>query len=258
MLRRAVSVVSGFGFVYTLVQLILKSMHSSICTTQGCLLVAKSVRYSDSLIILAGVVTFLVIFLLSLSKSRQLDSLIDYILTLALSAEGIFVGYQLFRIKHLCLFCLSVFAIFVIIALLRLLQARYRVLVGFASFSVVLSLCYLLKPVTTPMLAAKPLVLVYKPSCSHCERVIEEARRKHVNIYTVNADTCLPFLKSLNINEVPVLIVNRKGEKRIIIGEDNILNYMFSHRNSSGTQVYMPLFDKKEGGGFCTLNGKCD
>ncbi len=245
--------VSLFGSLFTLAQLILKSMHSSICTTQGCLLVAQSVRFSDSIIIFAGFLVFSLLFLLSLSKNETLQKIVDALIVISLSAEGIFVGYQLFRIKHICLFCLSVFALFVILALIRLVQRRYFVLTGFASFVTVLGLCYMLKPSAAPVIATKPLVLVYKPTCSHCEKVIEEARKKHVNIYTVKAGSCLDLLRMLNINEVPVLIANKKGRREIIVGEENIIQYLFNDQNSSSNSSISPIFETPKG--FCSIEG---
>ncbi len=244
---------SLFGAFFTLAQLILKTMHSSICTTQGCLIVAKSVRFSDSFIILAGFITFSLLFLLSFSNKSKSSRFIDFILTLSLSAEGIFVGYQLFRIKHLCLFCLSVFAIFVLLSIARILQREYGVLTGFTSFAVILSLCYILKPPEVNIIASKPLVLVYKPTCSHCEKVIEEAKKNHVSIYTVKAGSCMDLLRMLNIKEVPVLIVNRRGKKEIIVGEKNIIQYLFAYRNGSQSPQITPITNGMSG--FCPIGG---
>ncbi len=247
---------SLMGITLTLSEIIMKMLHSKLCSTKGCLLISQSVKYSDNIIVIIGLIVFVAIFFLSISKMHRSSFFINQLLIVSLSAEGVFVGYQLFRIKHLCLFCISVFGIFVIISIIRLIQKELSVATGFVSFFIILSLFYILKPAGIPVPNLnKPLVLIYKTSCPHCEKVIREAKKNKINICTIKADNCFNMLKSLNINEVPLLIVSKKNEKKIIIGEQKILQYLLSNKTTKKNNLYNSLFKDKNS--FCTIGEKC-
>ncbi len=251
-----VSLLSLIGISLTIVELTLKAFHSTLCSTQGCMLITKSVRFSDNIIVISGLLVFILIFIFSLSKNKHLHTLINHILIVALSAEGVFVGYQLFRMKHICLFCISVFSIFILISVMKLLNKEFEILSGFISFFSILFLFYILKPIyITTIPVNKPLVLIYKHSCSHCEKVIKEAKKSKINIYLIKVNNCLGLLKSLNIKEVPLLIVNNKGEKKMIIGEHNILQYLLKKKNIPNNNLYNSFFKNEKG--FCTIGEKC-
>ncbi len=256
MKNRALSLFGFAGIILTLSELILKLFHSSICSTQGCIFIANSVKYSDSIIVVSGLAVFVAIFLLSFKKDERSVMLINQLLIISLSAEGVFVGYQLFRAKHICLFCISIFGVFLIISLIQLSKKHFYVITGFASFFTILFLFYILKPVNTQAPTMnKPLVLIYKKGCSHCEKVIQEAKKNKINICMIKANSCMALLKSLNIKEVPLLIINKSGEKKIIIGEQRILQYLLGKQNIPKNNLYNSIFKDKKG--FCTIGEKC-
>jgi len=253
---RLVTIFAAFGVILTLSELILKLFNSRLCTTEGCILISQSVRYSDSIIVIGGLIVFIAILALNVGKIHNSSLMLDQILAVSLSVEGVFVGYQLFRMKHICFFCISVFSIFVILALIRLSKKGFSVIWGFISFGVILFLFYILKPPASyiPPLN-KPLVLIYKQSCPHCEQVIRQAKKHKINICTIKADSCISLLKSLNIKEVPILIINNQNEKKIIVGERNILQYFLNKKNIPSNNLYNSVF--KDKGDFCTIGEKC-
>ncbi len=253
---RFVTLFGTLGVVLTLLELVLKLFNSRLCSTQGCILISQSVRYTDNIIVLGGLFVFTAILVLNLGKIRNSSLILDQLLSVSLSAEGVFIGYQLFRMKHICLFCISIFSIFVLLALIRLSKKGFSVIWGFVSFGTILFLFYILKPVTSyiPPLN-KPLVLIYKQSCPHCEKVISQAKKQKINICTIKADSCESLLKSLNINEVPLLIINNKNEKKIIVGERNILQYFLDKKNIPSNNLYNSVFKDKSD--FCTIGEKC-
>ncbi len=253
---RFVTFFGALGIILTLLELVLKLFNSRLCSTQGCILISQSVRYTDNIIVIGGLIVFAAILILNIGKIHNSLLILDQILSVSLSAEGVFVGYQFFRMKHICLFCISIFSIFVILALIRLSKKGFYVIWGFVSFGVILFLFYILKP-QTPNIPPlnKPLVLIYKQSCPHCEEVITQAKKHKINICTIEADSCASLLKSLNIKEVPLLIINKKNEKKIIVGERNILQYFLNKKNIPSNNLYNSVFkDKKD---FCTIGEKC-
>ncbi|SMP11757.1 hypothetical protein SAMN06265339_0963 [Desulfurobacterium pacificum] len=249
MKERLFKIVLLFGILLTSAEFISNLLHKSICSTEGCRIVAESVRFSDAVIVLVGLLVFLAIFLLSLCKKEVCQKLIDALLITALSAEGVFVGYQLFRVKTICIFCITVFLTFVVLTLIRSIERRF-VLTGFLTFVSVLFVMFMLKPAGTNNVSfSATYTIIYKEGCPHCEKVMKEAEEKGVKLEKLNAQKCISFLKSLNIKEVPVLVVNKKAEKIIVIGDKNIEDFLFKGNEEENTTI-----EENSLSGFCPID----
>ncbi len=245
------------GVILTTSELILKFLHSNICNSTGCILAASSLIIPDKLLILLGIITFLTLFLLSqLNK----ENLIDALLIVVLSLEGLLVGYQLFRLKNICHFCISIFFIFLSLTVIRLVQNKWAILTGILSFFAVLSMFSVLKPVVVNQLPSSNIVLIYKTNCPHCEKVENFLKENDIKIDRVNVTNCLSFLKSINITAVPALVVRRKSKIEILIGDRNIINFLSEQKNmkkpninllNNADQIY-----KGKNSGFCSINSK--
>jgi len=252
--KRLFNITAVAGFLLTTIELILKFSRSSLCNSRGCLLAESSLIIPDKFLISLGIITFLTLFFLSILNK---ESLIDALLVVIFSLEGVLVGYQLFRLKNICYFCISVFSIFVVLALLRVLQKRWFVLTGFLSFLSVLLLLAVLKPTVSSTLPNSNTVLIYKTSCPHCERVEKFLKLKGLKIKEVDVTKCTGFLKSLGIEAVPALVIRGRGKIEVLIGDNNIINY-FS--NPEPKEENLNLLDNStqlfKSNGFCTINSK--
>ncbi len=243
------------GLLLTTLELILKFSHSSICNSTGCILAESSLTIPDKVLIILGIITFLTLLVLSVFNK---ESLIDKILIVIFSLEGVLVGYQLFRLNNICYFCITVFSIFVFLAFLRVLQKRWLVLVGFASFLSVFLMFAVLKPLASSNLPKSNAILIYKTSCPHCERVERFIKARGLKIKRVNVTKCVSFLKSLGVEAVPALIIRGKDKIEILIGDNNIINFFYRHETTKPT---INLLDNstqlfKGSGGFCTINSE--
>lgn len=252
-MKKLFNIVALAGFLLTALELILKFSHSSICNSTGCLLAESSLIIPDKVLIILGMITFLTILFLSILNREKL---IDALLVVVFSIEGVLVGYQLFRLKNICYFCISVFSIFVALALLRILQKRWFVLTGLLSFISVFLLLAVLKPTVNSSLPNSNTILIYKTSCPHCERVEKFIKTHNLKIKKVNVTKCVGFLKSLGIEAVPALIIREGGKIEILIGDNNIINFFYKHEKSEPT---LNLLDNstqlfKNNNGFCTIN----
>ena len=234
-LRISFTLISILGTLFVLIELIMHLSHTSICHTEGCKLVSQYARFGDAFVLLTGFVVLGILALLSginLSlKKDKLDTLIDLILILSLTCEGFLVGMQAFRIHKPCAFCLTVFSIFVILSILRILTGHKRVSTGFACFFCIFSLFYLILPASNSVcLPQDKLILFYGQGCSHCKKVLEECRQCNMRVCALPASVTKyqAFLNSLGIDEVPVLLVNNKREKKILVGETEIERYLTS------------------------------
>ncbi len=245
-------IISLFGIILTSLEFVSNLFHKSICSTEGCRIVAESVRFSDAIIVFTGLSVFLLLFLLSFCRNKTCQKLIDALLITALSAEGVFVGYQLFRVKTICIFCITVFFTFVILTLIRSMKRTF-VLTGFLSFASVLFVMFMLKPVGASNVSFNATyTIIYKEGCPHCEKVMKKAEEKGIDFKKVNAQECISFLKSLNIKEVPVLVVNEKAQKIIVIGDKNIENFLF--RRNEEEKEENSTTEENSLSGFCPID----
>lgn len=216
-------VVYFLGFTLSFIELVLSFFNKSLCDAYSCKLVANYVRYGESILILIGVVTFLSLILLELSKLRLKEHLIDAILIAALSSEGLLLSFQIFSLKVICYFCFSIFLIFLIIVIVRLIQKHYLMIFAFVSFISVFFVGYLVMPNLSPL--SYGYDLFYSKTCPHCERTIAFLKNAHINVNLYNVNEYKNFLNNIGINQVPVLFVNLKDQKKFIVGQENIEKY---------------------------------
>lgn len=224
--------VSGLGALFVLMESILQSMGKSICSAEGCILVARYARYGDVSILLFGILLFAVLFFLSIKSLKRgnptLDNYINLILVASLASEGFFTGYQAFRLHASCVFCLIVFGFIFVLSLLRLLSGHREMFAGFASLVAVFSLFYLILPAQQTVIipSDKQMVLFYSEDCKYCAEVLNAIDENKLPVSHVVVKEYTGFLKTMGIEHVPTLYVNNNNEKIILTGKDSILAYL--------------------------------
>lgn len=219
------------GLLLVLVEILLHFYGKSICATQGCRIVESFVKGGDLVLLVIGLVLFGALTFISLySFSSKTKVLIEHIhsgiLIVALSVEGYLLGFQLFIIKELCVFCLTVFGILFIGSVLRLFQKHMEMAYAFISFVSVFLTIYFVNPEIN-MLSSQ-YVLIYSKGCPHCEEVIQFCKTHSISVQAIEAKKIAGTLKSLKIEQVPVLFCDENIEKKLIIGQDNIKEYLLS------------------------------
>jgi uncharacterized membrane protein len=228
-------IVAALGALYLLVEGILQVWGRSICATEGCKIVSQYTRFGDLSMVLLGLGMLGLLAALGFvglrSESEGREKIIDLLLVVSLAGEGFFVGYQLFRIQAVCVFCLSVFGIYFVLGTLRILGGRRDVIAGFLSLAAVLSLFYLVLPAGG---SALPLdqrhILFYSPECKHCAEIKREMEAQKIEVRQVQVQAYASTLKSLGIEHVPTLMVNGPYEKSFLTGTDAIRRYLASCR----------------------------
>lgn len=246
-------------------ELAMQMLSSSLCGTEGCRIVATHARYGDMTMLLPGMAAFAILASLSavnlFLRERRLDLFINVALITALSAEGFLVGYQAFRIHTPCLFCLLVFAVFVVLGVMRVAGGHREVISGFAGFIITFSLFYLVLPAASncDCLQNDRLVLFYSEDCAHCETVKKLCRDCDLHVNEVPAKDHGAFLKSMNIDEAPVLFVNDGPEKRILIGEARITKYLLDNdRNRKMSEWMSEVFTSSAHASTCKVGTPCE
>ena len=256
--------VSFAGLVFVSVELVMQLHSASVCGTEGCRVVAAHARYGDMAMLLPGIAVFLVLASLSainiFQHTKQFDFIINTTLTASIIAEGFLVGYQVFRVHVSCIFCLSVFVVFVILGIMRSREGHKEIISGFAGFAIVFSLFYFVLPASTncDCLGNNRIVLFYGKNCSHCEKIRELCDDCDLQITQLSVEEHGGFLKSVNINEVPVLLINDKTEKRMLIGEGRIRKYFLNNQYRKQRSAWVSeVFSSSAHAGTCKAGIPC-
>ncbi|OSS43023.1 Vitamin K epoxide reductase [Desulfurella amilsii] len=236
------------GFVLSFIELVLAFFHKSLCEAYACKLVASYVKYGEFVLILTGVIVFFILTLLELSRFNFKDYLIDAILIAALSTEGLLLSFQIFSLKVICYFCFSIFLIFLIIVVWRLLEKHYSMFFAILGFLSVFCIGFFIMPNLSPL--RQGYDLFYSKTCPHCEKTISFLRNSHINVNLYDAQDYKNFLNNIGIDEVPVLFVNLKDQKRFVIGEENIQKY-FSQSSQNSNYNF---FNKNQ---TCIIGDNC-
>jgi hypothetical protein len=195
--------------------------------------VGRITRFGDLSTVLIG---FLALGLLSLLSGLTLrgpsglaDSAINLVLITALAAEGFFIGYQIFWLPDLCLFCLSVLGIILILGLLRLLSDWKAAAAGFAALAVVLCFVGLVLPPRGMALPSdKKMILFYSEDCRYCKDIKKEIDQSKFDITPLLVKDYTGTLKNLGVDSVPTLYVNGRYEKIILTGKEAIRRYLIA------------------------------
>jgi glutaredoxin/uncharacterized membrane protein len=224
-------IIGVLSSLYLLLEAVLQAFGRSICPTEGCKVVAQSTRFGDLTMVLLGLGTVVLITVLAARVMRTAsagrDRVINFLLITSLAGEGFFVGYQLFRLNAVCIFCLSVFGIFVILGALRVLAGHREVLAGFGALLAVLSLFYLVLPGGgTALPLDQRYVLFYSPDCRHCTEIRKEMEASGIAFRHVEVKDYAATLKSMGIEHVPTLLVNGPQEKYFLTGVEAIRRHL--------------------------------
>jgi hypothetical protein len=226
-------IVSALSTLTLLVEAVLQLFGKSICATEGCKVVAQFTRFGDLTMVLLGLGTVALITVLAAQEMRSVSArserVINFLLVVSLAGEGFFVGYQLFRLDAICVFCLGVFGIFVVLGGLRILSGQREVIAGFGALLAVLVLFYLILPAGgTALPRDAKYILFYSADCRYCSEIRKELDEKKIDVRHVEIQEYAATLKNLGIEHVPTLMVNGPQEKIFLTGTDAIRRHLLA------------------------------
>ncbi len=261
----AVALVSFAGAAYCGTEALLSLSGHTLCHAETCEVVESFSLLSRPVLSLLAIVYFVFQGALALALWRKKVSLLPLLVlaaSAALGAEAIFIGRQFVDYHTHCPFCLTV-ATFTILSATTIILVNKRFAVFSTIFGVAAAL--LLTPLSIeplPLAAAKHIyrgtpteewVLIYAPECPHCHEVLSFCESlSDIDLKLCPKNKALPFLHMLGIKGVPVMVVNRGGEKRILVGSGLIVSYL------KGEDEKHPLHGLISPGGICEENEKCE
>lgn len=225
--------VSALSALTLLVEAVLQFYGKSICATEGCKVVAQFTRFGDLTMVLLGLGTTALITVLAAqelrSASARSERVINFLLVTSLAGEGFFVGYQLFRLDAVCVFCLGVFGVFVVLGVLRILSGQQEVIAGFGALFAVLGLFYLILPAGgTALPRDAQYILFTSADCKYCSEIRRELDEKKMDVRYIAIQEHAAMLKNLGIEHVPTLMVNGPREKIFLTGTDAIRRHLLT------------------------------
>jgi len=238
--------VSALSMLTLLVESVLQFFGKSICATEGCKVAAQYTRFGDLTMVLLGLGTVALITVLAIQELRSVsvrsERTINFLLVVSLAGEGFFVGYQLFRLDTVCVFCLGVFGVFVVLGGLRILSGQREVVAGFGALLVILGLFYLILPAGgTALPRDAKYILFYSADCKYCSEIRKELSEKKIDVRHVEIKEYAATLKNLGIEHVPTLMVNGPQEKIFLTGTDAIRRHLLT------CEQPQPALQKKQG-----------
>ncbi len=227
------------GALFCGTEVILSFSGRTLCHAQTCAVVEEFSLFSRPVFSFFALAYFLLQALLLWNCLRQRLSTLWLLLAIAsaaLGAEAVLLGRQFVDYHMHCPFCLTV-AFFVLTSTLSIMVLTRH----FWAFAPVLGVAIAL--LVTP-LSIKPLafsatkriyrgtptekwILIYAPNCPHCHEVLSFCESlSDIDLLLCPKRRALAFLHLLGVNGVPVLVVDRGGEKRVLVGSGFILHYL--------------------------------
>jgi len=244
------------GALLTLLNLLVELKGGRLCRAEGCLLV-DSFAKSDPVMNLLGFFLFSGTLVSELLNARLASR---GLLALALVAEGYLLGFQIFVLGELCHFCLGVFALILtanlLALILDLLEGRdvKLTLVGFLGFFTLLFMVWFVNP-RVEKLPDKRDVILFSPQCPHCERVKNFCSKNGINATFVPVDGFKGVVRSLNLDQIPILVHRGEGEIKILVGDREIIEFLKREykREQKPNKEVGNLLSPAVGGGACGM-----
>ncbi len=216
--------------VYIATETYLKLQHTSLCGEVGCKLAAELLNF-DALYLnyagMAGVFSLIILGLLSL-KNKFYEHLFFVGLYGAITFEATIISYQFIVNSEPCIFCLGIFSSLLIIALFSHAKHFLITLVTVGAIFIGLSTLSVTKNKT--FISESGNYLIQSDSCPHCIKVkayFSEHNIAYTSISTQEASV-RSFLKFAGITSIPVLIVNEKLQRTLLVGDKKIISYFKS------------------------------
>lgn len=280
-----------------------------LCLNDGCEIVEKLTTVPPIAFNVAGSLFFMALFFALWQGGRTVTGglgLARLLLLAGTAVEGVLVGFQYYVAEAFCSYCLIVFSI---IAVLNILMGWRQLLTSAAVFGAVLlafaSLQFTPHSESEGMALDKgiyghlerqqsrnELYLFFSSTCPHCEDVIatiDSTFACSLNFNPIDTLEAAPlaglqlsaayspainrgYLKNLGISEIPILVIKKEGEIRILKGKQMIQEYLdaacrdtagtaddqIDVSGASGQSTVLPLFPSESQQETCTVDEACE
>ncbi len=217
---------------YIAVETYLKSQNSSLCGEVGCKLAGELLKFDPIYLHYFGLVGVFALVILGARsiKSKFYETLYLMVLYAAIVFEATILGYQFLANPEPCIFCLGIFSSLLIIALFSHLKNFFVVLSSVLAIYIALNTLAIPKNkayVTTP-----GNYLIQSETCPHCIKVKAYFKDNNISYTSISTKevNARGFLKFVDINSIPVLIMKEKSGITLLKGDQKIIAYFESKK----------------------------
>ncbi len=223
--------------IYIAIETYAKLNHTSICSTTGCELAGELLKFNSLYLNYFGALGALFIALFGwLSLRREGFEKLFYItLYAAIAFESIMISYQLLANPEPCIFCLGVYGGLLLIALLA--RWRYLLYALPAIAALFVSMSALALTANRSIITANGAYLIGSKTCPHCKKVktyFAQSAIDYTDISIKDANARF-FIKQLDINTIPVLVIKEKNHTTILKGDQRIIAYFDNKKQEGAT-----------------------
>jgi arsenate reductase-like glutaredoxin family protein len=212
-------------FVYIGIETYLRLQHTSLCGEVGCALAGELLRFDHIYLNyfgLAGVLSLIITGYRSL-KSSFFETLFFILLYSGIAFETTIISYQFIANPEPCIFCLSVFSSLLLIALFS--QIKHFATVLATVLFIFLALNTLNIPQNSSFVTTPGLYLIQSETCGHCKKVKKYFSEHQIAYTPISAKeiNARGFLKFVDIDSIPVLIIKEASSITILKGDRKII-----------------------------------
>ena len=251
MLKKTAFAISSAYLLLLFAEFLLHLQGKSLCQESSCRIV-MGFSGSEKEMLMAGMVYFA---LQAVFLATDRLSLLALLSLCGVAAESVFLLRQVAEYHTFCHFCLIVAAGVVAVAVLSFALVKPSLKETVLSGSMIASFttAFLLTAVSFEPIRQNK-VLIYSPSCPHCERVIQFCKEQGIELSLCRETNVKGILYCLGVRGVPALLVRQNGELRIIEGEGKVVSYL-AGLGESQKSLIPELF---QGEGVCSVGRKCN
>jgi glutaredoxin len=210
---------------YIATETYMKLQHTSLCGEVGCKLAGELLNF-DAIYLnylgIAGVFMLMILGFLSL-KNKFYEALFFIGLYAAIAFEASIISYQFVANPEPCIFCLGIISSLLLIALFS--QPKHFGITLATVVAIFVGMHTLNISKNKNFMPDNGTYLIQSKTCPHCIKVktyLTEHRITYTPISTKEA-SARNFLKFAGVTSIPVLILKEKLERKLIVGDKNII-----------------------------------
>jgi len=207
------------------------------CASDGCSVSANIIKIPKPDLYMLS--TFYFILLTTTFALKNLDrKYFIYLLTMGIIFESTLFLFLLFIYDSFCVECFKVAFTLLLIVLLQ--KPKYLIIP-----ITIAAAFFMINPISSQSLVSSKYTMITKKDCPHCLAAKKTMREEGVTFDEVNFKKVMPFLNSLNISKVPVLLIKNEKNIEVVKGDKNIQAIF-----SNGEQNIIPRESSLDNGFF--------
>ncbi len=220
--------------IYIIGDMVLKQQGVELCSSTGCEMAGELLKFDSRYLNYLGALGALTLAFLAFLK---LDKLFTWLAATMVIFESLLIASQINLNPEVCKFCLGVYALLWLILLTAnrkvALYATAPALAVFAAFTI-LSI-----PQNRSLISSDGLYLISSKTCPHCKKTKEFLDSKNIEYKTIKSSdlNAFYFAKSLNIKQIPIAIIAKGKEYKIVVGDRDIIEHFNTKSQAQSNQT---------------------